>query len=159
MIAERPGRRRQNQRRASLGRGVGGQLHPGAGEAPRPAVDPCGDLTRARLLEAKHRGRPERRGLGQRQDGRVDRRARGTDRVGPNLRGAASDRRHDDAGLPPGTKKATDHCEIKRILRMLIEGIKLAPETLSVEITYRLPEPVMKGSIAGPGFEPGTFGL
>jgi hypothetical protein len=56
-------------------------------------------------------------------------------------------------------EKAVDPCEIKRILRMLIEEIKLAPETLSVEITYRLPEPVMKGTIAGPGFEPGTFGL
>ncbi len=56
-------------------------------------------------------------------------------------------------------EKAVDPREIKRILRMLIEETKLTPETLSVEITYRLPEPVLKGTIAGPGFEPGTFGL
>jgi hypothetical protein len=59
-------------------------------------------------------------------------------------------------------EKATasaDPGEIKRVLRLMIDQIKLAPEDLSVEITYMLPEPVLKGAIAGPRFELGTFGL
>jgi hypothetical protein len=33
------------------------------------------------------------------------------------------------------------------------------PDTLDVAIRYRLPESVMKGLVAGEGFEPSTFGL
>jgi hypothetical protein len=43
--------------------------------------------------------------------------------------------------------------ERKRLLRIWIEGIKLAPETREVEITYRLPEPVMHEMVAGARYE------
>ena len=47
----------------------------------------------------------------------------------------------------------------KRLLRSWVEEITLAPERLEVEITYRVPEPVVKSVVAGAGFEPATFGL
>ena len=47
----------------------------------------------------------------------------------------------------------------KRLLRTWVEEIRLAPERLEVEITYRVPEPVMNSVVAGAGFEPATFGL
>jgi hypothetical protein len=49
--------------------------------------------------------------------------------------------------------------EKKQLLRKCVEGMKLAPERLEVEITYRVPEPVMNSVVAGAGFEPATFGL
>jgi hypothetical protein len=49
--------------------------------------------------------------------------------------------------------------ERKRLLRAWVQEIKLEPETLEVKISYRLPEAVMKGVVAGAGFEPATFGL
>ncbi len=49
--------------------------------------------------------------------------------------------------------------EIKKVLRTMVQKIKLAPEERVVEITYRLPEPVMNNMVAGAGFEPATFGL
>ena len=33
------------------------------------------------------------------------------------------------------------------------------PQDLEVSISYRLPEAVMNGLVAGDGFEPPTFGL
>jgi hypothetical protein len=49
--------------------------------------------------------------------------------------------------------------ERKRLLRTWVQEIKLEPEKLVVKISYRLPEAVMKGVVAGAGFEPATFGL
>ena len=49
--------------------------------------------------------------------------------------------------------------ERKRLLRAWMQEVKLDPETLEVKISHRLPEPVMKGVVAGAGFEPATFGL
>jgi hypothetical protein len=49
--------------------------------------------------------------------------------------------------------------ERKRVVRGCVQEMKLAPDSLEVEITYRLPEPVMNGVVAGAGFEPATFGL
>ena len=37
--------------------------------------------------------------------------------------------------------------------------MKLAPELREVELTYRVPEPMMIKMVAGAGFEPATFGL
>ena len=39
--------------------------------------------------------------------------------------------------------------EQKRFIRMWVDKIKLAPEDLAVDISYRLPEPVMNGVVAG----------
>jgi hypothetical protein len=47
----------------------------------------------------------------------------------------------------------------KRLMRAWVGDIKLDPESLEVKISYRLPEAVMKGVVAGAGFEPATFGL
>ena len=47
----------------------------------------------------------------------------------------------------------------KRLMRAWVNEIKLDPESLEVKISYRLPEAVMKGVVAGAGFEPATFGL
>ncbi len=49
--------------------------------------------------------------------------------------------------------------ERKRLLRTWVQDVKLDPETLAVKISYRLPVAVMKGVVAGAGFEPATFGL
>ncbi len=49
--------------------------------------------------------------------------------------------------------------EKKQLLRKCVEEMKLAPERSEVEITYRIPEPVMNSMVAGAGFEPATFGL
>ena len=49
--------------------------------------------------------------------------------------------------------------ERKRFMRAWIEEVVLKPEDREVEISYRLPEAVMKGLVAGGGFEPPTFGL
>ena len=49
--------------------------------------------------------------------------------------------------------------ERKRLLRTLVEEVKLAPEQLEVQIRYRVPEFVMNRVVAGDGFEPPTFGL
>ena len=42
-----------------------------------------------------------------------------------------------------------DPAERKRILRTWVQEMKLAPGRLEVEITYRIPEPVMNGVVAG----------
>jgi site-specific DNA recombinase len=49
--------------------------------------------------------------------------------------------------------------ERKRLMRAWVQDIKLEPRSLEVKIRYRLPEAVMKGVVAGAGFEPATFGL
>lgn len=46
----------------------------------------------------------------------------------------------------PGRGKPADR---KRIVRSWVEEIKLAPDRLEVDITYKLPEPVMNGVGAG----------
>ena len=47
----------------------------------------------------------------------------------------------------------------KRIVRAWVEELKLAPERWEVEITYRIPEPVMHSVVARAGFEPATSRL
>jgi len=42
--------------------------------------------------------------------------------------------------------------EKKLLLRKWVGEMKLAPERLEVEITYRVPEPVMNSVVAGAGF-------
>ncbi len=42
--------------------------------------------------------------------------------------------------------------EKKQILRMWVAEMKLAPERLQVDWTYRIPEPVMHSVVAGAGF-------
>lgn len=49
--------------------------------------------------------------------------------------------------------------ERKQLLRTLVGEVKLMPQDLEVRISYRLPEPIMNGLVAGGGFEPPTFGL
>ena len=49
--------------------------------------------------------------------------------------------------------------EQKRLLRTWVSEVKLAPEQQQVEVTYRIPEPIMNGVVAGGGFEPPTSGL
>ena len=47
----------------------------------------------------------------------------------------------------------------KQLLRSWVEGIKLDPEGLQIEVSYRVAESVMNSEIAGAGFEPATSGL
>jgi hypothetical protein len=49
--------------------------------------------------------------------------------------------------------------ERNQLLRTLVGEVKLIPQDLEVSISYRLPEPIMNGLVAGGGFEPPTFGL
>ena len=49
--------------------------------------------------------------------------------------------------------------ERKQLLRTLVGEVKLMPQDLEVSISYRLPETIMNGLVAGGGFEPPTFGL
>ena len=51
------------------------------------------------------------------------------------------------------------NAEKKRLLSAWIDKIQLAPETLEVDIRYKIPEPVVDRVGAGVGFEPTTFGL
>ena len=51
------------------------------------------------------------------------------------------------------------NAEKKRLLAAWIDKIELAPESLEVEIRYKIPEPVVDRVGAGEGFEPSTFGL
>ena len=63
-------------------------------------------------------------------------------------------RRMLDHALEKGTQ-----VERKQLVSQWVGKIELAPEQLEVEITYKIPEPVMIQYIAGDGFEPPTFGL
>ncbi len=47
----------------------------------------------------------------------------------------------------------------KKMVRLSVEDIKMAPEAGQVRLTYRLPEPIMITPLAGGGFEPPTSGL
>ncbi len=47
--------------------------------------------------------------------------------------------------------------ERKQLVRTWVQEIKLAPERLEVEITYRLPEPVMNTKVAGARFVPDYY--
>ncbi len=49
--------------------------------------------------------------------------------------------------------------ERKQLIRCHVAEMKLAPERREVEVTYRVPEPIMNNVVAGAGFEPATFGL
>jgi hypothetical protein len=49
--------------------------------------------------------------------------------------------------------------ERKQLLRALVGEVRLMPPDLEVRISYQLPEAIMKGLVAGDGFEPPTFGL
>jgi hypothetical protein len=49
--------------------------------------------------------------------------------------------------------------ERKQLLRTLVGEVKLNPRDLEVTISYRLPETIMNGLVAGGGFELPTFGL
>ena len=49
--------------------------------------------------------------------------------------------------------------ERKQIVRTWVADMKLAPERLEVEVTYRIPEPIVNSVVAGAGFEPAIFGL
>ncbi len=47
----------------------------------------------------------------------------------------------------------------KRLLRIWVQEMKLAPERREVELTCRVLGPIMIKLVAGAGFEPATFGL
>jgi DNA invertase Pin-like site-specific DNA recombinase len=49
--------------------------------------------------------------------------------------------------------------EKKQLLRIYVQKMKLAPERREVELTYRVPGPIVDKVVAGAGFEPATFGL
>ena len=51
------------------------------------------------------------------------------------------------------------NAERKQFLKTWVDKITIAPEELEVEITYKLPEPLVLSMGAGRGFEPLTFGL
>jgi hypothetical protein len=74
----------------------------------------------------------------------------------PNLNAAtAMDyRRQTDKVLRQGGQ-----AERKQLLRTLVGEVKLMPQELEVNISYRLPDAIMDGLVAGDGFEPPTFGL
>ena len=63
-------------------------------------------------------------------------------------------RRHAEKLLQYGGR-----AELKRLLRTLVGEVKLMPQNLEVSVSYRLPEAIMNGLVAGEGFEPSTFGL
>ena len=52
-----------------------------------------------------------------------------------------------DADPCPARTRAV--AERKRVVRSRVQEMTLAPDSLEVEITYRLPEPVMNGVVAG----------
>ena len=71
-----------------------------------------------------------------------------------DLRAASEYRRRMEKTLRQG-----EMVERKRLLRTWVSEIKLAPEQQQVEMTFRIPEPIMNGVVAGAGFEPATSGL
>ncbi len=52
--------------------------------------------------------------------------------------------------------KHGDMAERKELVRDCVQELKLAPEELTVQITYQVPEPVMNSVVARVGFEPTT---
>ena len=71
-----------------------------------------------------------------------------------DIQAASEYRRHTEKVLKQGGA-----AEQKRLLRTWVSEVKLAPEQQQVEMTYRIPEPIMNGVVAGAGFEPATSGL
>lgn len=71
-----------------------------------------------------------------------------------DLQAAMAYRRDSTRMMASGT-----NAEKKRMLSVWVDKIELAPETLDVEIRYKIPEPVVDSMGAGIGFEPMTFGL
>jgi site-specific DNA recombinase len=63
-------------------------------------------------------------------------------------------RRQTEKVLAQGT-----NAERKQIIRTWVDKITLAPDTLEVQINYRVPEPLVLRVGAGGGFEPPTSGL
>jgi hypothetical protein len=55
-------------------------------------------------------------------------------------------------------RPASESAERKKLLRALVEDIRLMPDVHEVTSTYRLPETIMNGLVAVVGFEPPTFG-
>ena len=49
--------------------------------------------------------------------------------------------------------------DLKKLVRNCVSEMKLAPEDLTVEIQYKVPEPVLNGLVARRGFEPLTSRL
>ena len=47
--------------------------------------------------------------------------------------------------------------EQKRLLRTWVSEVKLAPEQQQVEMTFRIPEPIMNGVVAGAVFVPDSY--
>lgn len=72
--------------------------------------------------------------------------------IDPNT--AMAYRRQTEKILATGT-----NVERKKLLRSCVDHIQLAPESLEVEITYKVPEHLVNIVGAGRGFEPLTFGL
>ena len=52
-----------------------------------------------------------------------------------------------------------DPADVKKLIRGCVLGIKLAPDDLTVEIQYKVPEPVLNCLVARRGFEPLTSRL
>ena len=71
-----------------------------------------------------------------------------------NAQAAAAFRRELAEVVSAGT-----NAQKKRMLGEWVREIKLAPDDLEVEISYKIPEPVVDSLGAGRGFEPLTFGL
>jgi site-specific DNA recombinase len=55
--------------------------------------------------------------------------------------------------------QSSDHADRKKFVRECVDKIELDPERLEVEISYKVPKPVVDYLVAGGGFEPPTFGL
>ncbi|MFB3881108.1 MAG: hypothetical protein ACE149_07585 [Armatimonadota bacterium] len=47
--------------------------------------------------------------------------------------------------------------EQKRLLRTWVSEVRLAPEQQQIEITCRIPEPIMNGMVAEAGFVPDSY--
>ncbi len=71
-----------------------------------------------------------------------------------NVETAISYRRQTERVLAQG-----DPAERKDIIRKWVDEIKLAPERYEVDISYRIPEPVVNAVVARAGFEPATSRL
>jgi len=64
-----------------------------------------------------------------------------------DIRAASEYRRRTEKVLKQGGV-----AEQKRLLRTWVSEVTLAPEQQQVEMTYRIPEPIMNGLVAGAGF-------
>jgi len=69
-----------------------------------------------------------------------------------DIRAASEYRRRTEKVLKQGGV-----AEQKRLLRTWVSEVTLAPEQQQVEMTYRIPEPIMNGLVAGAGFGPDSY--